>query len=101
MKFTVASDTAELTALSETLPPTWVKRSRKLTVPVGDWPKVVHNTIYGGGNSPYGLESRAVVLVTTNPQNSTNTLAESAGIFDANLLDAGAARGRRFIIDNY
>ncbi len=76
------------------LAPNSIGLSLGTTTPLPDWPKIIHNTISGGGDDQSGLTSRAVLLV------ASNKLSNKTGVLANNLLDAGGALGRRFIFDN-
>lgn len=62
------------------------------------WPRIYHNTVVGGGLSSESLTSTALRLAWQ----SDNDLGAppSVGRLAHNLLDAGDAPGRRFLVDN-
>jgi len=55
-----------------------------------NWPKVRNNTIAAGGQASNGLQSRGIYL----------NLPTDMGTLENNLVDAGGATGRRFLVEN-
>ncbi|MBI5507765.1 MAG: hypothetical protein HY903_03315 [Deltaproteobacteria bacterium] len=60
------------------------------------WPEIIHNTIVGGGAGRLATISRAVRFEVK----TANGGPQNAGVFENNLLDAGAGQSRRFLLDN-